>query len=115
MVVELMTTAGYFNIGDFIPSIAWLDIQGIQRGMKHLHRKFDRLLTKMMEEHTASAHERKGNPDFLDVIMANQENSTGEKLTITNIKALLLVCIVKARLQFCFPIFSFRKQHFYCF
>ena len=98
MVVELMTTAGYFNIGDFIPSIAWLDIQGIQRGMKHLHRKFDRLLTKMMEEHTASAHERKGNPDFLDVIMANQENSTGEKLTITNIKALLLVCIVKARL-----------------
>ncbi|XP_010651674.1 flavonoid 3',5'-hydroxylase 2-like [Vitis vinifera] len=90
MVVELMTTAGYFNIGDFIPSIAWLDIQGIQRGMKHLHRKFDRLLTKMMEEHTASAHERKGNPDFLDVIMANQENSTGEKLTITNIKALLL-------------------------
>ena len=98
MVVELMTTAGYFNIGDFIPSIAWLDIQGIQHGMKHLHRKFDRLLTKMMEEHTASAHERKGNPDFLDVIMANQENSTGEKLTITNIKALLLVCIVKARL-----------------
>ncbi|WJZ89618.1 hypothetical protein VitviT2T_008825 [Vitis vinifera] len=90
MVVELMTTAGYFNIGDFIPSIAWLDIQGIQHGMKHLHRKFDRLLTKMMEEHTASAHERKGNPDFLDVIMANQENSTGEKLTITNIKALLL-------------------------
>lgn len=90
MVVELMTTAGYFNIGDFIPSIAWLDIQGIQRGMKHLHRKFDWLLTKMMEEHTASAHERKGNPDFLDVIMANQENSTGEKLTITNIKALLL-------------------------
>ena len=98
MVVELMTSAGYFNIGDFIPSIAWLDIQGIQRGMKHLHRKFDRLLTKMMEEHTASAHERKGNPDFLDVIMGNQENSTGEKLTITNIKALLLVCIVKARL-----------------
>ncbi|KAL6342018.1 hypothetical protein AAG906_038264 [Vitis piasezkii] len=99
MVVELMTSAGYFNIGDFIPSIAWLDIQGIQRGMKHLHRKFDRLLTKMMEEHTASAHERKGNPDFLDVIMANQENSTGEKLTITNIKALLLVCIVKAHVE----------------
>ncbi|RVW92885.1 Flavonoid 3',5'-hydroxylase [Vitis vinifera] len=89
MVVELMTTAGYFNIGDFIPSIAWLDIQGIQRGMKHLHRKFD-VINKDDEEHTASAHERKGNPDFLDVIMANQENSYREKLTITNIKALLL-------------------------
>ncbi|RVW36351.1 Flavonoid 3',5'-hydroxylase 2 [Vitis vinifera] len=86
MVVELMTTAGYFNIGDFIPSIAWLDIQGIQRGMKHLHRKFDRLLTKMMEEHTASAHERKGNPDFLDVIMANQENSTGRSSLLPTLK-----------------------------
>ncbi|RVW92895.1 Flavonoid 3',5'-hydroxylase 2 [Vitis vinifera] len=103
MVVELMTTAGYFNIGDFIPSIAWLDIQGIERGMKHLHKKFDKLLTsdrilkkedseeKIVEkEHTASAHERKGNPDFLDVVMGHQGNSTGEKLTLTNIKALLL-------------------------
>ncbi|RVW14939.1 Flavonoid 3',5'-hydroxylase 2 [Vitis vinifera] len=90
MVVELMTSAGYFNIGDFIPSIAWLDIQGIERGMKHLHKKFDKLLTRMIEEHTASAHERKGNPDFLDVVMGHQGNSTGEKLTLTNIKALLL-------------------------
>ncbi|RVW54501.1 Flavonoid 3',5'-hydroxylase 2 [Vitis vinifera] len=89
MVVELMTCAGYFNIGDFIPSIAWMDIQGIERGMKHLHKKFDKLLTRMIEEHTASAHERKGNPDFLDVVMDHQGNSTGEKLTLTNIKALL--------------------------
>ncbi|RVW36344.1 Flavonoid 3',5'-hydroxylase [Vitis vinifera] len=86
MVVELMTSAGYFNIGDFIPSIAWLDIQGIQRGMKHLHRKFDWLLTKMMEEHTASAHERKGNPDFLDVIMANQEILQGRSSLLPTLK-----------------------------
>ena len=98
MVVELMTTAGYFNIGDFIPSIAWLDIQGIERGMKHLHKKFDKLLTRMIEEHTASAHERKGNPDFLDVVMGHQENTTGEKLTLSNIKALLQVLIVRTHL-----------------
>ncbi|KAK8697602.1 hypothetical protein V6N13_113743 [Hibiscus sabdariffa] len=30
MVVELMTSAGMFNIGDFIPSIAWMDLQGIE-------------------------------------------------------------------------------------
>ncbi|KAL6341731.1 hypothetical protein AAG906_037975 [Vitis piasezkii] len=70
MVVELMTSAGYFNIGDFIPSIAWLDIQGIQRGMKHLHRKFD----------------CGRNPDFLDVIMANQENSTGRSSLLPTLK-----------------------------
>lgn len=91
MVVELMTSAGFFNIGDFIPSIAWMDLQGIERGMKKLHVKFDVLLTKMIDEHSASAHERKGKPDFLDIVMANRENSAGEKLTMTNIKALLLV------------------------
>jgi flavonoid 3',5'-hydroxylase len=88
--VELMTSAGFFNIGDFIPSIAWMDLQGIEGGMKRLHKRFDVLLTKMIEEHTTSAHERKGKPDFLDVVMANRENSSGERLTLTNIKALLL-------------------------
>ncbi|KAF3453127.1 hypothetical protein FNV43_RR03561 [Rhamnella rubrinervis] len=90
MVVELMTSAGFFNIGDFIPSIAWMDLQGIERGMKRLHRRFDVLLRKMIDEHTASAHERKGKPDFLDIVMANRENSEGERLSMTNIKALLL-------------------------
>jgi flavonoid 3',5'-hydroxylase len=93
MVVELMTSAGLFNVGDYIPSVAWMDLQGIERGMKRLHRRFDVLLTKMMEEHIATAHERKGKPDFLDVLMANQENLDGEKLSFTNIKALLLVCL----------------------
>ncbi|TXG73452.1 hypothetical protein EZV62_002031 [Acer yangbiense] len=90
MVVELMTSAGFFNIGDFIPSIAWMDLQGIERGMKKLHNKFDVIITKMIKEHMASTHERKGKPDFLDVVMANREITDSEKLTITNIKALLL-------------------------
>ncbi|GMP97789.1 hypothetical protein CsSME_00045909 [Camellia sinensis var. sinensis] len=90
MVVELMRLAGLFNIGDFIPAIAWMDLQGIEREMKRLHDKFDDLLTKMIEEHSFTAHEREGNPDFLDVVMANREVSGGLELTMTNIKALLL-------------------------
>ncbi|XP_022756700.1 flavonoid 3',5'-hydroxylase 2-like [Durio zibethinus] len=90
MVVELMTSAGIFSIGDFIPSIAWMDLQGIARKMKELHKRWDVLLTKMMVEHAATAHERKGKPDFLDLIMANRENSDEEKLSLTNVKALLL-------------------------
>lgn len=91
MVVELMTSAGYFNIGDFIPSIAWMDLQGIEKGMKRLHRKFDDLLSKMLDEHETSAHMRKGKPDLLDVLMASRDNSEREKLSTANIKALLLV------------------------
>ncbi|KAI8562506.1 hypothetical protein RHMOL_Rhmol03G0041400 [Rhododendron molle] len=90
MVVELMRLAGLFNIGDFIPSIAWLDLQGIEGKMKSLHKQFDGLLTKMIEEHSLTAHEREGNPDFLDIVMANREVSDGSELTMTNIKALLL-------------------------
>ncbi|XP_065877278.1 flavonoid 3',5'-hydroxylase 2-like [Euphorbia lathyris] len=90
MVVELMTTAGYFNIGDFIPSIAWMDLQGIEKGMKKLHKKFDVLLTKMIEQHMSTSYQRKEKPDLLDVLMANTLNSDAEKLTVTNIKALLL-------------------------
>ncbi|KAK7304886.1 hypothetical protein VNO77_42779 [Canavalia gladiata] len=91
MVVELMTVAGYFNIGDFIPFLAWLDLQGIERGMKSLHKKFDALFTRMIQEHVATSHKRKGKPDFLDAVMSHHsENSDGEKLSLTNIKALLL-------------------------
>ncbi|PSS15731.1 Flavonoid 3',5'-hydroxylase [Actinidia chinensis var. chinensis] len=90
MVVELMRLAGLFNVGDFIPSIAWLDLQGIEGKMKRLHDKFDALLSKMIDEHTLTAHEREGNPDFLDVVMANREVSSEFKLTMTNVKALLL-------------------------
>lgn len=91
MVVELMTSAGFFNIGDFIPSIAWMDLQGIERGMKKLHKKFDVLITEMIEQHAATAHHRKGKPDFLDAVMANSELPDGERLTVNNVKALLLV------------------------
>nr|BAF49320.1 flavonoid 3',5'-hydroxylase [Lobelia erinus] len=99
MVMELMRVAGLFNIGDFIPSIAWMDLQGIQRDMKTVHKKFDELLTRMIREHTESAQERKGNPDFLDILMAlatatNQEKNTAtgeeQQLSVTNIKALIL-------------------------
>ncbi|KAE9465839.1 hypothetical protein C3L33_02249, partial [Rhododendron williamsianum] len=90
MVVELMRLAGLFNIGDFIPSIAWMDLQGIEGKMKRLHKQFDGLLTKMIEEHSLTAHEREGNPDFLDIVMANREVPDGSELTMTNIKALLL-------------------------
>ncbi|KAK4762419.1 hypothetical protein SAY86_008187 [Trapa natans] len=90
MVVELMTSSGYFNIGDFIPSIAWMDLQGIEKGMKRLHVKFDKLITEMIEQHSATAYRRKGKPDFLDQVMANSEMSDGERLNMTNVKALLL-------------------------
>ncbi|XP_057982234.1 flavonoid 3',5'-hydroxylase 1-like [Malania oleifera] len=90
MMVEVMRLSGSFSIGDFIPAIAWMDVQGIGAKMKDLHKKFDALLTKMLEEHSLTAGEREENPDFVDIVAANTEYSDGLKLTETQIKALLL-------------------------
>ncbi|KAL6310754.1 hypothetical protein AAG906_006028 [Vitis piasezkii] len=59
MIVESMVWAEQFNIGDFIPFIAWMDIQGILRQMKCVHKKFNKFLTELIEEHQASSDEQK--------------------------------------------------------
>jgi len=92
MVVEFMTISGV-NIGDFVPCIAWMDLQGVVGKMKRLHKRFDVFLTNIIEEHVKSSHERKGKPDFLDVVMTNGEDPSQERLSFSNIKALLLVHI----------------------
>ncbi|CAL5428561.1 unnamed protein product [Camellia sinensis] len=94
MVVELMTKAGFFNFGDFVPSsvASWLDFGGVELGTKHIRKKFDVFLTTMIEEHKAESYEQnKEKQDFLDVLMAEQENCRDdERLSVTNIKAVLL-------------------------
>ncbi|WVY92565.1 hypothetical protein V8G54_031653 [Vigna mungo] len=89
MVVEFMTISGV-NIGDFVPSIAWMDLQGVVGKMKRLHKRFDVLLSKIIEEHLKSSHQRIGKPDFLDIVMKNPEDPSQEGLSLSNIKALLL-------------------------
>ncbi|RWW55027.1 hypothetical protein BHE74_00038359 [Ensete ventricosum] len=73
MVVELMTLAGLVNIGDFIPAVAWLDLQGLERRMKKLHKKFDSVLSRMVAEHEATKSQREGRPDLLDTVLANRD------------------------------------------
>ncbi|CAL9068231.1 flavonoid 3',5'-hydroxylase 1-like [Musa acuminata AAA Group] len=90
MVVELMTLAAQVNISDFLPAVAWMDLQGLEARMKKLHKKFDRVLSRMVAEHEASKGEREGRPDLLDAVMAIRDGPEEEKLTNDNVKALLL-------------------------
>ncbi|XP_030468591.2 flavonoid 3'-monooxygenase CYP75B137-like [Syzygium oleosum] len=41
VVAELMVLAGRPNISDFFPALAWLDLQGVERDMKMVHKWFD--------------------------------------------------------------------------
>ncbi|KAJ0104586.1 hypothetical protein Patl1_18874 [Pistacia atlantica] len=59
MVVEVMVLAGVVNIGDFIPSLEWLDLQGVAAKMKKLHKRFDKFLGDIVEEHKMHGHDGK--------------------------------------------------------
>ncbi|KAI3976736.1 hypothetical protein MKX01_008594 [Papaver californicum] len=99
MVVEVMVLSGVFNIGDFIPSLEWLDLQGVASKMKNLHQRFDAFLTKIIDDHkiNACSNENGNNGskhfDLLSKLIGLKEDVGGEewKLTDTDIKALLLV------------------------
>ncbi|XP_029122865.2 flavonoid 3',5'-hydroxylase [Elaeis guineensis] len=91
MVLELMRLSGLANIADFIPSIKWLDVQGIERRLKSLHKKFDALMTRMLKEHAESAGKREGRQDFMDYLLANRKTSDGGvMLSDVNIKGLIV-------------------------
>jgi len=66
MVIELMVLAGVFNIGDFVPSLAWMDLQGVQKKMKKLHNRFDDFFSRMLEEHKAAAQNGGGKKDYME-------------------------------------------------
>ncbi|OEL19713.1 Flavonoid 3'-monooxygenase [Dichanthelium oligosanthes] len=92
MVVELMQLAGVFNVGDFVPALAWLDPQGVVGKMKRLHRRYDDMMNGIIREREA-AEEGK---DLLSVLLARMREqkplAEGEdsRINDTDIKALLL-------------------------
>nr|AIY22747.1 flavonoid 3'-hydroxylase [Iochroma calycinum] len=94
MVVEMMVLAGVFNIGDFIPALDWMDIQGVAGKMKKLHARFDAFLTSILEEHKGKRiGEMKEQGDLLSTLISlknEDDDDNGGKLTDTEIKALLL-------------------------
>ncbi|XP_031489382.1 flavonoid 3'-monooxygenase-like [Nymphaea colorata] len=93
MVLEVMQLAGVFNIGDFVPSLDWMDLMGVAKKMKALHRRLDGFLQRIVDEHTCSSGAR-GQGDVLSVLLRLKDDPVGldgldVKLTDTDIKALL--------------------------
>ncbi|GLJ22358.1 hypothetical protein SUGI_0420930 [Cryptomeria japonica] len=51
MAAEAAATIGHINIGDFIPYLDWMDLQGVKQRMKKVHESFDQVVSKIVEEH----------------------------------------------------------------
>ncbi|KAK6153452.1 hypothetical protein DH2020_013091 [Rehmannia glutinosa] len=96
MVDELMILAGVFNIGDFIPPLEAFDLQGVATKMKKLHARFDTFLTSILEEehNIIKDDDVDSNIKLLSRLISlklkDVDDCEGERLTDTQIKALLL-------------------------
>lgn len=100
LVSEISTTLGGFNIGDFIPYLDWLDLQGIKGRMKKAGERFDAFAEKLIDGHIERRRaifndqvdaEAEPVKDVVDVLLNMAEADKSEiKITREKIKALVL-------------------------
>ncbi|XP_020571349.1 cytochrome P450 71A1-like [Phalaenopsis equestris] len=91
MLDELFLLNGVLNIGDSIPWINFLDLQGYIRRMKTVGQKFDRFMEHVLEEHIGRRVKEGDNfspKDMVDVLIQFAENPTLDvKLDRNSLKA----------------------------
>ena len=99
MLDELFLLNGVLNVGDWIPWVSWLDLQGYVRRMKRVGRMFDRFMENVVEEHN-ERRLREGDAfvpqDMVDrLLQLADDPSLDVKLTRDSVKAFTQVyCLV---------------------
>ncbi|KAF5480781.1 hypothetical protein F2P56_001497 [Juglans regia] len=106
---EGMELSAVPNLGDYIPCIAPLDLQGLKRRMKAVSKIFDDFLEKIIDEHVQSKDENKAK-DFVDVMLSFMGSEESEYLIErSNIKATILVIFTEL------PLYASMGQVLYYF
>ncbi|KAL9329684.1 hypothetical protein ACSQ67_004687 [Phaseolus vulgaris] len=89
---ELMYLAAAPNMGDYIPYIGKLDLQGLIKRMKVMRKIFDEFFDKIIDEHIQSEKGEEEVKDFVDVMLGFVgTEELGFRVEIPNIKAILLM------------------------
>ncbi|CAN6182439.1 unnamed protein product [Urochloa humidicola] len=91
MLDELFLVNGVLNVGDWIPWLAWMDLQGYVRRMKRVGKMFDRFMENVVEEHD-QRRRREGDAfvarDMVDRLLQLADDPSLEvKLTRNSVKA----------------------------
>ncbi|XP_061344801.1 cytochrome P450 71AU50-like [Gastrolobium bilobum] len=88
---EAMHLAAAPNIGDYIPYIGKLDLQGLTKRFKLVHKIFDDFFEKIIDEHMQSENREDKIKDFVDVMLGFVGSEVSEySIERPNIKAVLL-------------------------
>ncbi|KAD2392872.1 hypothetical protein E3N88_39849 [Mikania micrantha] len=88
------------NLSDFLPVLAWFDLQRVERDMKKQLYKLDQIFESMIEERIKSNSQKPkdgvgvgdddGKKDFLQILLDIGNKEDASSLNMTQIKALLL-------------------------
>ncbi|XP_008783087.3 cytochrome P450 93A3 [Phoenix dactylifera] len=97
LVEETAELTGKFNLADYIGFCKNLDLQGFDKRLEDVRRRFDAMMERIMKEKEEARKERKemrnGDraKDLLDILLDISEDETAEmKLSRENIKAFIL-------------------------
>ena len=106
---EFVELLGGFNVGDYIPWLAWVEyVNGWSAKVERVAKEFDEFLDGVVEEHldggSGSIAKGDNEKDFVDVLLEIQRDGTlGFSMDRDSIKALILVRIL-------FSIFSTNQK-----
>lgn len=92
LVLELMVLSGVFSLGEYVPPLEVLDLQGLARKMRKLRESFFAFLSSIIETHEIDDSREM---DILSTLISLKDvgDDQGESITDAEIKALLLVSI----------------------
>uniref|UniRef100_A0AAT9UTC3 Cytochrome P450 CYP736A360-like protein n=1 Tax=Cnidium monnieri TaxID=94007 RepID=A0AAT9UTC3_CNIMO len=95
---EMTKSTGAFNVADFIPFLAPLDLQGLSRKTQDTGKALDKIMEIIIDEHEQGGGEgnKKLNKDFIDVLLSLKSNppsiheQLAKNIDRSNIKAIIL-------------------------
>ncbi|XWS50710.1 hypothetical protein CRYUN_Cryun12cG0110000 [Craigia yunnanensis] len=105
LIQEGLRLIGTFNIADYVPFLAPLDLQGLRPRFETIKRGYDKFLEEIIDEHEQENNKgkQKQNRDFVDVMLSylNQPMNPSDEEQVyiidrTNIKAIILDMIAAA-------------------
>ncbi|CAL5432800.1 unnamed protein product [Camellia sinensis] len=95
VVAEMTELLGKPNLSDFFPGLARFDLQGVQKQMKGLAKRFDRIFENIIDQRLKMDGHGSGtaeeSADFLQFLLKLKDDGDAKTpLTITHLKALLM-------------------------